>query len=354
LKVLILLSRLHRGGAEIRTLNLLKFIKLNYSVEVTIFLTSGDTGVLDDEFRKLAEIVYRDKKTSILQSYYYVLKQVQPTVIHINANLASGVYCFVAKILQVPVRISHIRTAADYGHGAIYKAKKVLFNMLTNAFSTKVIGVCDGARTLTNTPLNKWETVYNGIDTSTVLDSPKHTLKGEHKRIIMLGRIDPVKNHKFIINVFSSFSKDDNITLDIFGEGESAYVDSLKALIEKQNLIDIVNLKGETSNPLETINNYDLMVLPSLREGLPGVVLESLSCGVPVISAKLLGALEIAKYSSHVKCLTTSKGSELEWKNEINAFHVEDDRMGIKSELEQSPFIYEKHCKIIYSIWSGS
>lgn len=162
---------------------------------------------------------------------------------------------FLALAIIAPVMIfftlkfnAYIRTAADYGHGVIYKTKKVLFNMLTNAFSTKVIGVCYAARTLTNTPLNKWETVYNGIDTSTVLDSPKHTLKREHKRIIMLGRIDPVKNHKFIINVFSSFSKDDNITLDIFGEGESAYVDSLKALIASS--YDVVYKSLLSSNDL--------------------------------------------------------------------------------------------------------
>lgn len=56
-----------------------------------------------------------------------------------------------------------------------------------------------------------------------------------------------------------------------------------------------VNYKGEVSaaEVLRRLPEYDLLLLPSYREGYPGIIIEALSVGLPVVSTNVGGIPEI-------------------------------------------------------------
>ena len=73
-----------------------------------------------------------------------------------------------------------------------------------------------------------------------------------------------------------------NITLEILGDGPER--NRLDAMINDLGLAHRVRLKGFVSNPYPFIGNADALIITSIYEGLPNVVLEALALQTPVIS----------------------------------------------------------------------
>src|SRR5690606_41557275 len=48
---------------------------------------------------------------------------------------------------------------------------------------------------------------------------------------------------------------------------------------------------------VDLLSQYDVLVLPSYKEGYPGVIIEALSIGMPVIATKLRGIQEMVDSS---------------------------------------------------------
>jgi glycosyltransferase involved in cell wall biosynthesis len=65
----------------------------------------------------------------------------------------------------------------------------------------------------------------------------------------------------------------------------------------KQLSIDLnlkdVRFHDESLSPLEFYQCADVFVLPSLREGMPGAMLEAMSCGLPCVATKIGGVTDV-------------------------------------------------------------
>ena len=83
------------------------------------------------------------------------------------------------------------------------------------------------------------------------------------------------------------------VELNIIGDGPERK--NLHDLVKKFNLDDRVKLAGSVphSEIPKWINLSNFLVLPSLNEGMPTVMLEALGCGKPVIATKVGGIPEI-------------------------------------------------------------
>ncbi|MDO6506845.1 glycosyltransferase [Colwellia sp. 4_MG-2023] len=99
-----------------------------------------------------------------------------------------------------------------------------------------------------------------------------------------------------------------DITLDILGEGpmKSALIDK----INEHNLNDTIKLYGSVPLPrvADFIRNASVLVLPSYREGVPNVLLESFACGTPVIATRVGGIPEVV--NNNVGILVDEKNSK--------------------------------------------
>jgi len=82
--------------------------------------------------------------------------------------------------------------------------------------------------------------------------------------------------------------------LVIVGQGPDE--EELKMLADEYGLGDRVVFAGYRNNPAEYIKSFDLLVLPSLHEACPLVILESLFVNTPVLGSRVGGITEILKY----------------------------------------------------------
>lgn len=100
------------------------------------------------------------------------------------------------------------------------------------------------------------------------------------------------KNHEGLIRIFKKILESyTDAKLILIGEGKlQTYI---KSIIEEQQIVDKVYFLGKRKDVLEIMGCCDLFVLPSLIEGLPGVILEAFSMKLPVVSYNVGGIKEI-------------------------------------------------------------
>jgi glycosyltransferase involved in cell wall biosynthesis len=104
-------------------------------------------------------------------------------------------------------------------------------------------------------------------------------------KAIAAGRIAAVKNFEDLIKIWKLVvEKDKKSILDIYGNGELEYVETLNKLIIDLNLENNVFIKQATSNLFLTMADYSLFLMTSHSECFPMVLLESLSVGLPIVS----------------------------------------------------------------------
>ena len=107
---------------------------------------------------------------------------------------------------------------------------------------------------------------------------------GERKKVIVgAGRLEKQKNFSLLIEAFAGFyKKNKDYELHIFGDGSMK--EELIELSEKLLPKGVVRLLGNNSDLLNTIKDCAIFVLSSDYEGVPNVLIEAMSIGMPVIS----------------------------------------------------------------------
>lgn len=102
------------------------------------------------------------------------------------------------------------------------------------------------------------------------------------KQIVTIGRLTDQKNYLHLLKAWKKiYQMIPEWHLNIYGEGEH------KKMLEdyiKQNSLQQVVLKGSTSNVQDVYMNSDFFVMSSKYEGLPMVLVEAQSFGLPIIS----------------------------------------------------------------------
>jgi glycosyltransferase involved in cell wall biosynthesis len=108
------------------------------------------------------------------------------------------------------------------------------------------------------------------------------------------GRLSPEKGFAFLVDAAAEVLKDMPTTgFVLFGEGDLR--ESLEQQIAAQQLQGRFILAGFRADFDDYLPHMDLLVLPSLTEGLPNVALEALAAGVPVVATDVGGTGEVVE-----------------------------------------------------------
>jgi glycosyltransferase involved in cell wall biosynthesis len=112
--------------------------------------------------------------------------------------------------------------------------------------------------------------------------------------VVAVGRLARQKDYPTLLRAFALLRKERLARLAILGSGNDNMRARLESLVQDLGLVSEVAFLGFKPNPLPYIARAALLVLSSLREGLPTVLIESLACGTPVVSTDCLsGPAEI-------------------------------------------------------------
>lgn len=119
--------------------------------------------------------------------------------------------------------------------------------------------------------------------------------KSSSMRVVISGRLVPVKNVAMGIEAFAAASKDVNAgVLEIIGDGKQE--SDLIKLVEHLGVSDRVRFHGRCprSSVLELLQQSDILLFPSLKEGGSWALMEGMAVGLPVICLDWTGMQVIA------------------------------------------------------------
>lgn len=119
-------------------------------------------------------------------------------------------------------------------------------------------------------------------------------------QILCVGTLHEVKGQRYLIDACQILkSKGINFRCHFIGDGEDRNL--LEEMVREKGLEEQVTFHGklQQSSVIAYMRMADVLVQPSVptangrREGIPVVLMEGMSCGVPVVSSKLSGIPEL-------------------------------------------------------------
>ena len=154
-------------------------------------------------------------------------------------------------------------------------------------------GVADDLAAHGGMPRGRITTVYNPVVGPDLVakaqERPDHSwfAPGAPPVILAAGRLDPQKDFATLMRAFAQVRQGRPARLMILGAANPAnlaYAEELRALPGALGIGGEVALPGFVDNPFAFMAQASAFVLSSLYEGLPGVLIQALACGCPVVS----------------------------------------------------------------------
>lgn len=142
----------------------------------------------------------------------------------------------------------------------------------------KIVVLTDEDKQLHWKKNDKVEVIPNPLTTE---HNKRSTLK--NKTVITAGRLTAQKNFSSLINIWQTVNKSHpDWKLEIWGEGNLR--NELQQQIEDLQLKDSANLMGYTDDIISKFADASIFVCSSKFEGFGLVIVEAMSCGLPVVS----------------------------------------------------------------------
>jgi glycosyltransferase involved in cell wall biosynthesis len=233
-----------------------------------------------------------------------LFRKERPDVVHLNSSKIGGLGAFAARIAGVKKIIFTVHGFA-FNENRSWLAKKVItfLSWLTIIFSTHVIFISQKELHQASAWLgikHKANLIYNGIV------PPQYIPKLEARKIIA-EHIDIPYEHlekKFIVGTIAELTSNKGLSyaLEAFKDIPDAYYiiigrgelyGTLKAYIHANNLSEKVFLAGFMQDASKYMFAFDVFLLPSLKEGVPYVLLEAGLAKRAVVATNVGGIPEI-------------------------------------------------------------
>ena len=308
-RILHVFGCMNRGGAEMRTLELFRCLDPNcYRFEFCTL--SGERGELDDEIVRLGGKVHMlALNLSFPREFLQLLRDNSFSAVHSHVHYFSGILLRLAAKAGTPQRIAHFRSTAD-GKGANLwrRARNFVLKRWIDKYATDILGV--SRATLDGALGDRWQAdprcnvIYSGIDCcpGDLQPDPKGVrnefgLPIAATLLIHVGRMTAEKNHERLIRIFSAFLRHvPNSYLLLVGALKEPANSRIQKLLRDFAVNGRVIAAGTRTDVRRLLLAADLMVAPSLREGLPGAVLEAVAGGTPVLASDIPEMIEVAEY----------------------------------------------------------
>lgn len=269
-----------------------------------------------------------------------LVKQRKPDLIQCNAGDTLK-FAIISKIIfgwKVPVITRNASTVSNYVNSKLSKfINQQLYKRVTAVFSVSNFSAKD-INSLFPITKNKTIVLPIGIEKLQIQEVDWKINIQNTVNIIHVGGFTFEKNHEGLLRIWKLFLKTKpNAILHLFGDGP------LKETIEKkvqfEGLSNSIIFYGWVTNPLDYIAKADVLLLPSIIEGLPGVLLEAMYCKTPVVVYNVGGISEII--------INNESGFLIEKNDEANF------ALAITKALETNDTIIKAAFELVHNFYSN-
>lgn len=294
IRVLHTFNIMNRGGAETFVMNV--FRNINRDCFTFDFLCENpNIGKFDEEIKNLGGTIYHlspQKKRPInnIKNIKNFLKKNGPfDVIHIPNSFYSGIYCIAAKKAGIKKIIVHSHSAGDLKKSTLFRKIYIkIMRYLINKYADVKISCGLDAAVFLFGNTNNVIIMNNGIDLKSFnkkidINEYKKEFKIKNEKVIAnIARFSPEKNQMFFIEL-AKYIKREKLNYKILLIGDGELKPYIQEEISKNDLNSIVICTGLRTDVNHLLEIVDVVVMPSIYEGFPVSVVESLASGTPCV-----------------------------------------------------------------------
>ena len=336
MKILYVISALVYGGAERQLIEISKALTRK-GHSVTIITLEDNNPRLDELDGSGVTVIAEDKKckfdVKVIQKIRKYIKDWQPSLVH-SFLFDADVYSRLAALgLDVAV------ISSERNHNYKLNINQKLAHSITRGLSTAVIANSNAGAMFADQMYKfspgRTHVVFNGIDLSLVdkkiksntINYKNEFFKSDEVKIVcFVGRIKPQKDYllalsiaKLIVQLGSEWRV---LFIGDSGAGKSSgkadyhYRNKVMELYRDLGIEDKVHFIGNRQDVWEIMSQSEVLMVTSLFEGFPNVVLEAMAIGVPVVSTVYSDINEILPNESQI-CKTRDPKDYMEHFNYV-------------------------------------
>lgn len=328
MKVLaILTGKMHFDGITNSVLNYYRAMERS-DMQIGIVSARGTDYEMKKSFEDIGCMTYiLENRDSDTIKYFFrlvqIIKKEKYDIVHVHGNSATlAIETTAALLAGCKIRIVHSRNSFCEHVKADKVLRPLLYATYTDGFACgeKAGKWLFGNRSFTI--INNGKNIEKFLFKSDIRAEYRQKLKVDDNQVLLghVGLFHRQKNHSFLIKVFAKIcEKNDRYRLVLIGDGEGR--PDIEKLVQEKRIQDKVYFLGSCSNIEKWLQALDVMVFPSLFEGMPNVVLEWQIAGLPAIISDTI--TKECKIMNSVKYLPLEAGSEV-WAEEILKTEITD------------------------------
>ena len=362
-RVLHITGVMDRAGAETMIMNLYRKIDRT-KIQFDFVFFSDKKADYESEILKMGGKVYRILERNPIKRMFalrnLLLMHSEYKVIHGHTLFSNAFHMLAGKFAKVPYRISHSHnTSAQYSNKFVAMVYHRFSRLLIAQYSTHFIGCGNEAAEFLFPNKDDVILLPNSINTEEFASIGEHNKEYINSlfnidksvlKIIQVGRIQEVKNHKFSLKIAKKL-KEKNINFKMLFVGQGELSHEIGKQIKDSSLSNEVVLLGLRTDIPELMAGADVMLMPSLHEGFPVVLVESQAVGLPALISNTISSevdlgLNLIKFEgleesieSWIDKLSKAKmQSILEQENRI--MQLEEKGFDVKSNAKRLVALY--------------
>lgn len=326
LRILHVVASMNRAGLETWLMNVMRCIDRR-EFQFDFCVHTNAPGDYDDEIRALGGHVHRcvwgDRVWRFRRLFGEILGEHRYDVVHAHAYNFAGMVVREAARAGVPHRFAHLHTTGDGRRTTpvrfVYRKLMVRW---VRRYATGVLGCTKSAFDsffgpgVFNDP--RMRVVYYGVDPRPFEEeSDGHALRAElgaagaNKVWLHVGRFIEAKNHRRLIEIFDvAHRRHREHHLVLVGDGPLQ--PEVQRQVDSRALGSVVHFAGVRPDVPAVMKACDVMVMPSVREGLPVTLIEATAAGLPVVMTDMPGTREAVEAGCSAALMSLAR-SDSEW-----------------------------------------
>ena len=326
-KVLHIITRLDKGGSAETTLQAVSLLNRE---KYELFLAHGlslesNMSVMEQEVlaqdlsqaeRKgvrafsIPSLVRRLSLKNDLLAFigiYRLIKRIKPHIVHTHTSKAGVLGRLAACLARVPIIIHtpHGHVFHSY-YGYIMTKIIVLVERMLSLMTDKITALTDRERDehleQGVASIEKYVIIHSGVILQQIMNTNIDVETGkkefdipQNSNVIgVVGRLVPIKGHKYLVSAAKRIIKEFGNTVFVFvGDGylESILERQAESLGVRKNII----FAGWRNDVIAVLGLFDILVLPSLNEGMGKVLIEGMALGKPIVASSVGGIIDLVK-----------------------------------------------------------
>ncbi|WP_205509181.1 glycosyltransferase [Longitalea arenae] len=224
-----------------------------------------------------------------------IIKEEKPDIIQANAGDTLK-YAVLSKLFyrwKQPIVFRNASTISLY----IKTASAKMLNGFFFRYASRIVSVSKTSATDFAKLFPQYQenivTVPIGIEETNFRATEENVLEQASKpALVHVGGFTYEKNHVRLLEIFEGIQKEQpGASLHFVGSGPLQ--GQIEELVKQKGLSHKVHFYGFRNDAMQFIKNADVLLLPSIIEGLPGVILEAFYCKTPVVAYDVGGIGEV-------------------------------------------------------------